>query len=171
MIFATALLGCGRSQATWIVAVGAGEELSRIYGPCPHGPTAGPLRFTSGDHYEAMTPGHVRLECRDGVVVVDVRPVHRLAITPVADAAVGARPVYSIVAYDARGTELLVGRDGAVVWTFSGALSARARPGCGDILPICPAASNGYASADTPGIGVVMATFGALRASTTTTVR
>jgi len=86
----------------------------------------------------------------------------------VANAAVGARLVYSVVAYDVHGAELLVGPDASVAWTFSGVISERRRPGCGDILPICPAASDGYASANTPGIGTATATFGAVHATATT---
>jgi len=92
-------------------------------------------------------------------------------VSPVPTAEDGARVVYGVTAMDSGGVALDLGRDTPVQWTFSGALTERDRPSCGDVIPICPARSAGYARAGSAGTGGVEARLGALRGSTTTVVR
>jgi len=104
-------------------------------------------------------------------MVFEAREPARLVVSPVPTAEVGARVVYGVTAMDVGGVALDLGRDTPVEWTFSGALTERSRPGCGDVIPVCPALSAGYARANAAGTGSAEARLGALGGSTTTVVR
>jgi len=152
-----------------MIALGSRGELSSTLGPCSHAATPS-VRFTGGDRYEALALGVVRNTCRDGVVVLDIRRVARLAIDPVPSASVDARLVYAVRAFDAAGIELDIGQETPIAWSFRGALASRSYPGCGDIIPICPPMNDGFAVALGPGVGTIDASFGALHARSTTTI-
>ncbi len=167
-------LSACRNSATWSVAVGARGALSTMYGPCTptttDPTTTDPVRFTSELRYEAVSAGTARLRCRDGDVVLEVREPARVSIDTVARARVGQRLFYRAAVHDTAGHELDVGEERVLSWAFSGALAARASPGCGDIIPTCPSANAGFARAEAPGLGTIDVSFRGLRATSTTHV-
>ena len=114
------------------------------------------------------TVGVTTRACSDEAdVVFDVRAVATLRIETPSDVRAGDRLELRAEAFDAGGVKLVLGDQAPLHWTFSGALAARPRPSCGDILPICPEEDHGYANAISQGSGDVEVTFGELRAHTT----
>ena len=162
-------LGGCRDTATFYVALGARGTLSTIYGPCALVDGTA-LRFSDERRYEAVASGPSRATCRDGDLLIEVRPAARIVINPVPSVRSGEPLFYGASLFDSRGNALVVGDDTALDWTFGGALSERQNPGCGDILPLCPSASTGFARASAPGVGTVSVAFGSLRATSTTRV-
>jgi len=128
------------------------------------------VRFPSAERYEAVSIGTARLSCRDGDVVLEVRAPVRIAIDPVPTARSGARLYYGAKIYDSVARELSVGDAAVVSWTFSGALTLRPYPGCGDVIPLCPSVNGGFATATSLGVGVIDVRYAGIGAHSTTRV-
>jgi hypothetical protein len=165
----TGVSACGNS-ATWYVPVGTSGTLSTMYGPCTPPASAGPLRFSGTESFQAVSTGSARIKCSSGDIVIEVREAARVVIQPVPQVSSGRRMFLSAIVYDSDGHELDLGKHTALAWTFGGSLSPRPNPGCGDIFPSCPAASTGFAIAGEPGRGTMTAAFGSVRGTSTTRV-
>jgi hypothetical protein len=160
-------------------AVGAKDEVVAPY-PCRLAKQSGdvvrveewaenfgikPLVFT------ARAPGTARFQCSGATFVVAVRAPVRVVLRAPAAARVGERFTATLVARDADGGELEIGRYGDIEWTFTDGVAAD-NPGSCEFPPWCgsaPAASS-WARATATGVGKIAARFGGLDAAATITV-
>ena len=102
--------------------------------------------------------------------MLDVRAVARIVVDSGTTAPPYTSLVYSVQAFDAAGVALEVGEDAAITWTFGGSLGPRNYPGCGDILPVCPAHNAGFAWSLGAGVGTIDVAFAGRTVSNRVTI-
>lgn len=168
------LPGCKKpvDESVHLVAVGAYEAIPAVHGPCriPDVRPGAPAHFSpTGETFEAVDPGRVRMVCERGMVVLDVRRPSRLGIDTTQVVKRGALLVMHAQAFGAEGERLSIG-EAPVSWSFSGALAPRPVPACADEASACPPRNAGFAKAYDDGEGAVMARFGGLSARIVVTV-
>jgi hypothetical protein len=166
--------GCKKpvNESVHLVAVGAREAIPAIHGPCrlPDVRPGAPAHFSpTGETFEAVDPGRVRMACERGIVVLDVRRPSRLGIDTTQVVKRGDLLVTRAQAFGAEGERLSIG-EAPVSWSFSGALAPRPPPFCTLEASACPPGNAGFAKAYDDGEGGVVARFGALSARVVVTV-
>jgi len=153
-------------ESVHLVAVGARDRVPSVLGPCRTAdarPSA-PVQFSlTGDIYEAMSKGRVRIPCEQGVVVLDVRRPTRLDIDSSRVAKRGDMLAMQVRVFDEENTRLTIGA-APVSWSFTGALAPRQAPVCDDGEEACPLRNVGLARAYDDGASEVVARFGPLSA-------
>ena len=146
------------------IAVGAHTTLPTNNGPCDisRADGSGIVKEISGGGFEAVAPGTLRIECRDGSVVADVRVATRLEIVglPIANAGVPQR--YDVRALDWGGEDLDIGDFAPVKWETSGVFGP---------TMACDRATCTTVLASEKGKGEVIVKFGPLKQSLTVNVR
>jgi hypothetical protein len=160
-------------------AVGAKDEVVAPY-PCRFAGQSGdvlgveewaesfgvkPLVFT------ARAPGTARFACTDTTFIVRVRAPVAVVLRAPAAARVGERFTVTLVARDADGGELEIGRYGDIEWMFTDGVAAD-NPGSCEFPPWCGSAppASSWARATAAGVGKIAARFGGLSAAATLTV-
>ncbi len=173
VLSALALGGCeGARESVHLVAVGARDVVPLAFGVCriAEARPSAPVHFgPTGETYEAVDPGRVRIPCERGVVVLDVRRASRISVDTSRVAKRGDFLVMQAQAFDESGARLSIG-EAPVLWSFTGALASRTLPECSDGETPCPPRNAGYAGAYDEGEGQVLARFGGLSSRIVVTV-
>jgi hypothetical protein len=154
------------SESVHLVAVGAREALPKDQGPCriPEVRPGAPVHFSpTGETFEAVDPGRVRIPCERGFVVLDVRRPSRLDIDTTRVVKRGELLEMRLQAFGEKGERLAIGA-APVSWSFTGALAPRPIPACVEDANACPPPNTGFAKAYDEGAGGVTARFGPLSA-------
>lgn len=163
-----ALSACKKppNESVHLVAVGAREALPKSQGPCriPDVRPGAPVHFSpTGETFEAVDPGRVRIACERGFVVLEARRPSRLDIDTTQVVKRGELVVVRLQAFGEGGERLSIG-EAPVSWSFTGALAPRPAPACTSDANACPPPNAGFAKAYDEGEGGVTARFGPLSA-------
>ena len=132
------LTGCieGLNSLTWYLAEGSVGDLAAPSG-CSSQKNATIDFDGARSSYTALHAGRARIGCSGlSRIVLDVRKATRLEIEGPDSAESTSYATFRVLAFDASGTELTLGKRSPITWSYPAEFTRSTS--CGDILPICP---------------------------------